>query len=285
MKKVRNYLLLLLVIVSLFFSSIGTTQIANAASVKLPQISAKSAIVIDAKTGKIIYGKNPYARSNPASTTKVLTAILAIEKLSPDKVLTASRTAVSIEKDASNAGIKQGERMKVINFLYAMLLDSANEAANVLAEGTSGNLNSFANLMNNRAKEMGAKNSHFVTAHGYDRPGHYTTAYDMSRIAMYAMKNSLFRKIVATSTFKIASTNKHSKGIYLSNTNKLINRTKDKRYFYPYAIGIKTGYTSHAKHCLVAAAKKGDKEFITVIYGSDNAFSDAIRLFNYAFSK
>jgi D-alanyl-D-alanine carboxypeptidase (penicillin-binding protein 5/6) len=250
-------------------------------TLSVPVILGKSAILIDSKSGQILYEKASNEKHFPASTTKVMTALLSIENLKPDTVITASTKACTIPGDSSSAGIMSGEKLTVTNLLYSLLLDSATEAANILGEKISGSTQSFANLMTKRAKELGAKGTNFVNTNGYDDPNHYTTAYDLSRIAMQAMKYPLFRKIVSTSVYKVPPTNKHPKGIYLSNTNKLVNKVRGSMYFYPYAIGIKTGSTSLAKHTLVSAARKGNIELISVVLYSDNTFDDTIKLFNY----
>lgn len=260
----------------------GTTNKVN--TPVQPVVGGKSAILINAETGQILYKKNCYLKGYPASTTKIITALIAIEKLKPDEVITVSKTACQLDPDSSTAGILPGEKLTVKDLLYSLLLDSANEAANALAEKISGSIPNFVKLMDKRVKELGGLNSNFVTTNGLHRPNHYTTPYDLSKVAMQAMKYPLFRQIVKTSIYHTVPTNKHPKGIYLSNTDKLINKYKGSRYLYPYALGIKTGYTSQALHTFVSAAKKGNLQLISVVFYSQDAFQDTINLFNYGFN-
>lgn len=251
---------------------------------KAPAINACTAILIDARTGQVLYDKKAYNWMYPASTTKILTALLAIENLNLDKEVTVSSTACKIPGDSSTIGIKPGEKIKVRELLYALLLNSANEAANILAEQVSGSVKAFAVKMNQRAKQLGAIGSNFVNANGYPDNRHHTTAYDLSRIAMTAMKNPVFRQIVSTMTHKIPPTNMHINGILLSNTNKLVNKNKGSQYFYQYATGIKTGTSSSSGCVLVSSAKKGNVELISVVMKSSNMYGDSIKLFNYGFN-
>jgi D-alanyl-D-alanine carboxypeptidase len=229
------------VIITLIFSLNVITYAAQPTNInsKQPTISGGSAILINAQTGQIIYEKNANQARYPASTTKVLTALLAVEHLNPNKILTVSKSACAIPGDRSSVGLKAGEQMSVNNLLHALLINSANESANTLAEGVSGSIPAFVKLMNKRARELGAKNSNFVTPHGYHDPKHYTTAYDLAKITMEAMKKPLIRAIVKTQIYKIPPTNIHKSGIYLSNTNKLVNKYRGSAYFYPYAEGVK----------------------------------------------
>lgn len=262
----------------------NTIKIKNNFASAQPVVNGKSAVLINAETGQILYQKNAFLKGYPASTTKIITALLAIEKLKPDEVVTVSKTACQLDPDSSTAGIVPGEKLTVKELLYCLLLDSANESANALAEKISGNIPSFVKLMNKRVKELGGKNSNFVTTNGLHRPNHYTTPYDLSRVAMQCMKYPLFRQIVKTDIYHTQPTNKHPKGIYLSNTDKLINKYKGSRYLYPYALGIKTGYTSQALHTFVSAAKKGNLELISVVFYSQDAFQDTLKILNYGFN-
>lgn len=257
----------------------GGAGVHVSAQTSVPTIAARSAIVMDESTGNILYNKNKDSKVYPASTTKILTALIVLEKLNLNKVLTASKTACSIPSDASNVGIKPGEKMTVKNLLYAMMVSSSCESANILAEGVAGSIPKFVVMMNKRAKQLGATHSNFVNAHGYDDPKHYTTAYDMLLISRQAMKNYTFRAIVSTVSYKIPATNVHKQGITLKTTNKLM--IKGSGYYYSYTKGIKTGYTSIAKHNLVSLADKNGKRYLTVVFGSSDAFYDSVKLYNY----
>lgn len=251
----------------------------------LPDINAKSAILIEANTGQILFQKNPNLRCFPASTTKILTALVALSKEKDlDKLFKVSKNAIMIEPGSSSYYLNEGETISFQDALYAMLLISANDAANVIAENISGSIQEFVKEMNQFAQNIGAKGSHFVNPSGLHNPQHYTTAYDLSLIARQAYKNETLRKIVSTVEYKITTASMHKKPDWqiIYNINKLLR--KNSKYYYPYANGMKTGYTAQAKRCLIASAKKDDIELIAVILSSDDAFADAIKLFDYGFN-
>ena len=162
------------------------------------------------------------------------------------------------DRDGSNLGILSGEELTVEQLLYGLLVHSANDAANVLAEQVSGSIEAFVELMNTKAAELGMKDTHFVNTHGYHDDNHYTTARDMAKLALYAVQNETFQKIVSTATYDIPPTNKYTKVRNLSNNNALINPMKGQKYLYSPAKGIKTGHTSKAGHCLLSEAEKND---------------------------
>ena len=257
--------------------------------------SAAACLLMDYDTGKIIYDKNIYKRMYPASTTKIMTAILALEHCNLSDTATASYEAIyTVPYDYSNANIQVGEQLTINQLLNVLLIASANEAANVLAEHIAGSVSSFAAMMNAKASELGCMDTHFVNANGIHNENHYSTAYDLALIAKYAMQNETFRKIVATSTYTLPATNKFATNDRVfKNTNELILKDESDRvdnYYYPYAIGIKTGYTSAAKNCLVSCSQKDGKEYIAVILGAETTdnglavrYLDSKALFNYAF--
>ena len=244
-------------------------------------------ILIDSKTGKVLYGKNENVKMYPASTTKILTAIIAIENCNLSDKVTASREAViSIPPGYSNAEIQPNDTISVQDLLNVFLIHSANEAGYILAEHISGSIENFANLMNEKAKEIGCTNTHFTNPSGIHNENHYSTAYDMSLIAQYCMKNETFRKIVSTPYITFSPS--EDKQLKFYNTNDLIINTS--KYYYKYAIGIKTGYTSQAKNCLISTSSKDGLELITVILGaahseevSSTRYVDTINLFDYGF--
>ena len=254
-----------------------------------PYIEASSAILIEANSGRVFFEQNADDKRYPASTTKVMTAVLALEALDPAAVATASQTAVDVDRDGSNMGILSGEELTVEQLLYGLLVHSANDAANVLAEQVSGSIETFVELMNTKAAELGMKDTHFVNTHGYHDDNHYTTARDMAKLALYAVQNETFQKIVSTATYDIPPTNKYTKVRNLSNNNALINPMKGQKYLYSPAKGIKTGHTSKAGHCLLSEAEKNDLHYICVVMdapvkqGIDYSFQDTINLFNYGF--
>lgn len=250
-------------------------------------ISAESAILINSSTGQILYSKNEKERRYPASTTKILTAILAIENCSLDEKVIASYNAVmAIPSGYSNAEIRIGEELTVKELLEVFLVHSANEAGYILAEHISGSINNFANLMNQKVTEIGCSNTHFTNPSGLHDKNHYSTAYDLSLIAKYCMQNDTFRSIVSMRSCTIEPTEKHEKRYFL-NTNDMLNPKS--KYYNEYVIGIKTGFTSQAKNCLIAGYKKNNTELISVVLGSSKSasnnsnskFADTKILFEY----
>ena len=234
------------------------------------EISAPSAILIESKTGRILYEKNSEEKRYPASITKIMTALLTLENVEDlqSKATVSYNAVFSVPSGYSVDTLKVGEELSIEELLYALLVKSSNEAANVLAEYVAGNVDSFATMMNTRAAELGCKNTNFVNPNGIHNENHYSTAYDLSLIAKEAMKNETFRKIVSTVSHTLPSTNKYEQtDRNLITTNDLINK-KNKNY-YEYAIGIKTGYTAYAKNCLVAGANKDGVELISVVLGTD----------------
>lgn len=256
---------------------------------KQPEIKAAAAILADRASGRILYEKEVNAKCYPASTTKIMTGLLAIENLNFGDMVTASATAVDVDRDGSNMGILEGEQLTVEQLLYGLMVHSANDAANVLAESVAGSITSFVDKMNSRAVEIGMKNTHFANPHGYHDDNHYTTAYDLYLLANIAMQNEEFAKIVSTPTYEIPPTNKYKEIRSLSNNNALINPMKGRRYLYSAATGIKTGHTSKAGNCLVSSAEKNGSSFICVVLNAPNengtnySFADTITLFNYGF--
>jgi D-alanyl-D-alanine carboxypeptidase (penicillin-binding protein 5/6) len=250
-----------------------------------PEISAPSAILIDSETGRVLYEKNADAKMYPASTTKIMTALLAIEHGNLDDKVTATNNVVKIERGSSQIYIEPGEILTLRQLLYALLLESANDAAIAIAEHISGSVDEFAALMNEKAKSLGAVNSHFVNPNGLHNENHYTTSRDLAIIAREAMKSPVFREIVGTYHYEIPETNKKEARNYITNSNKMIWKVNNK-YKYEPAIGIKTGYTSVAQHCLVGGAAKDGLELIAVGLGNnkDAMYPDVISLFEYGFS-
>ncbi len=251
-----------------------------------PSVSARCAILIDAESGLVLYEKNAHTRMYPASTTKVMTAILALENGNFDDVVTVSYNAVNtISFDSSKAGLYEGEEISFKDLVYTLLICSANDSANVIAEHIAGDVSSFVDMMNTRALEIGAKNTHFVNTHGLHNESHYTTAYDLAILASHAMKMPVFREIVAMRSYSLAPSNKFDETRYFNSTNHLLN--PNSRYYYKNAVGIKTGYTDNAKSCLVSAAEANGKTYIAVVLGAENidgqsmSFVDSRALLSY----
>lgn len=297
-QKKKVFAFFIFIIICNFFSlSFGVTLADKTAELE-SSLSSEAVLIMEPSTGKVIYEKNGYQKRYPASTTKILTAILAIEHCNLNETATASEFAISsIPSGYTTANIQIGETLSVKDLLYVLMLQSANEAAVILAEHISGSQEAFADLMNKKAEEIGCKNTHFINPNGIQAEDHYTTAYDLALIAKYAMQNETFRKIVKTTSYSLPSTSAYPADTRtFTNTNNLLifdNRKRPDNYYYEYATGIKTGYTSAAKNCLVAAAEKNDMEYITVVlgasitYGNSGSISaryvDTISMFNYAF--
>lgn len=251
-----------------------------------PDIAAEAAIVIDATTKTVLYEKNAYERHYPASITKLMTALLSIENLSPNDLITFSTEAIfGIERGSSHIGMDVDEQITVDQALHGLLLMSANEVANGLAEAVSGSISGFAQLMTQRAKELGALDTNFVNPHGLHDDNHYTTAYDMALIGSYLAENDYFLQIMKDYTYEIPPTNKVDEIRYLSQQHKMLNPLRDATIYREDVIGGKTGYTDQARHTLVTMAKEGDTTLVTVVLQSekDTLYSDTNKLLDYGF--
>ena len=286
--RVNKFLIILVMFVLMMNFSISY------GSSEPPEISAGAAILIDSSSNKILYSKNENEKMYPASTTKILTAILTIENCNLDDIVTVPYEAIaSIPSGYSVAALQAGEQLTVEQLLEVMLVHSSNDAANVLAYHVSGSIDAFAALMNNKISELGLENTHFTNPSGMHNENHYTTAYDLSMIMKYCMKNSTFRKLAGLKYCTIPATNKYEERVF-NTTNELLiydNRDVDSNYYYKYAIAGKTGYTTEAKNCLVSVANKDDLELICVIlsvglYPNNLSakFIDTKTLFNYGYN-
>lgn len=244
-------------------------------------ISAPSAALIDFNTGQILYEKNADQKMYPASITKILTAIIALENSNLNDKVTAGEDVLNI--DGNKIYISPGETLPMKDLVYSLLIASANDSAIVIADHIGGSVGGFVDIMNKKAAEIGAKNTHFNNPNGLHDDNHYTTARDMALIARYAMQNETFRNIVTTMKYVIQPTNKFDKVRELYSENRMLKNTK---YKYEGADGIKTGYTSKANQTLVASATRDGHRIIAVIMGAQGArvWEDAIRLLDYGFS-
>lgn len=280
----RRYVALLLCMVGLAFSSIYAEAKAK------PSISAESAVVMDVKSGTILYQKNMDKKQYPASITKVMTGLLAIENSSLSETVTYSREAVTnLESGASNIWIKPGEKLSMEDSLYAILLMSANEACNGVSEHIAGSTENFVKMMNERAKELGCTGTHFANTNGLWMANHYTTAHDMALISRAAYKNPVFAKITGTKRYNIEKTNKNKKR-YLYNHHGMLYASNFSQYLYEYCVGGKTGYTSKCRYTLVTYAKKNNMTLVSVIMKAPNSpwtepneYTDTTKILNYCF--
>ena len=251
-----------------------------------PDIFGEAAILMDGNTGEVLYSKNENKRLYPASITKLATALIAIENRKPTDIITMSKESVfSIEPGSSHIGLDVGEQINLDQGLHALLLASANEAANGIAELCDGSIEDFARHMTRRAKELGAKNTNFTNPHGLHDPNHYTTAYDMALITREAVRQPYFQHIMEETTYQIPPTNKTSEIRYLSQQHRLMNELRDSRMYRNDVIAGKTGFTNEAGNTLVTVAKRGDVELICVVLKSNgaNLYSDTNILLDYGF--
>lgn len=281
MKKNKSFVVLIFVIIFIFINSNITTQASDIAT-EGPDITARSAYVIDNNSNKVIFSKNENVKMQPASTTKIMTAIIVIENCNLDDVVTASYNAVmSIPDGYSTADIEINEQLTVEQLLELLLVCSANDAANILAEFTGGSIDSFVSMMNTKVNDLNLLDTHFTNTFGMDDENHYTTAHDLAYIFKYCLQNDTFRKLAGKASCAIPATNLHEPRSYVS-TNELIVPESDN--YYKYSTAGKTGYTSQAKECLVSSAYKDDLGLIVSVLGSDSRFTDSRRLYDFAYS-
>lgn len=240
-----------------------------------PVLNSRIAVAYDRKTGNVIWGKNEYKKSAMASTTKIMTALLAIENCDLNEVIEVSSKAAGI--GGSRLGLKKDDKINMNDLLYGLMLKSGNDAAVSIAETVGGSVEGFAELMNKKAKEIGLENTHFVTPHGLDDPEHYTTAYELAKLADYALKNDKFAKIVNTKNYTV-TINGYPKVI--SNTNELLGCLDGVN-------GVKTGFTNNAGRCLVTSVNRNNFEIITVVLQADTKkfrTSDSIKIIEYVYN-
>ncbi len=250
-----------------------------------PQLPSEIAILMDADTGAILYEKNAHQKAYPASTTKLMTGLLTVENCNLDEIVNTSYAAVSsITLEDSNIGAKVGEEFTVEQSLYALLVHSANETAYALAEHVGGDLPSFVMMMNMRAEELGALNTHFNNASGLHDQHHYTTAYDLAMIGRGCLNNATFVSFDSYSGYyRMPPTNKTSSTRTLIPRNEML---KGGKYYYEYCKGGKTGFTDEAMYTLVSFAEKNGVRLIAVVMrsGKNQRFLDCTSLFEYGFS-
>lgn len=287
MKKKLSILAVVAIALSLFSP---VTQATESEAKKKPSISADSGIVMDVQSGTILYEKNMDKKQYPASITKVMTALLAIENSSMDEIVTFSQSALNLESGASNINIVKGEKLTMEQCLYGILLMSANEVCNGVAEHIAGSIQNYVKMMNERAKEIGCTGTHFANANGLWQKDHYTTAHDMALIAREAYKNPDFAKIAGTKYYNIPKTNKNKYGHPCQNHHGMLVAGKFPQYVYEYCVGGKTGYTNKCRYTLVTYGKKNGMTIVSVImkapnppWTEPNEYTDTTQLLNYCF--
>lgn len=249
---------------------------AAASSNTKPTINSRRYAIYDRLSGRCIYGKDENKQTAMASTTKIMTAIIVVENCKLEDIVTI--TAKAAGTGGSTLGINKDDKITVNDLIYGLMLRSGNDAAVALAIHTAGSVEEFANMMNQKAKQLNLKNTHFVTPHGLDNEEHYTTAYELAKITDYALKNKTIAKIVATK----------STTIYINEMPRQINNTNELLGNVEGVYGVKTGFTNNAGRCLVTSVKRGDMDLIVVVLGADtrkDRAKDSMKLIEYAFKK
>lgn len=239
-----------------------------------PKIDSKYAVVMDRDSKVVLYGKNENVKAKMASTTKIMTALVTIENTDLNSVVEISRKAAGT--GGSRLKLKAGDKITVKDLLYGLLLRSGNDAAVAIAEYVAGSISAFANLMNQKAMELGLQGTHFETPHGLDTEEHYTTAYELAILTDYALKNDVFANIVKTKTYTIM----------ISNVPRMIHNTNELLGYFHGVYGVKTGFTNGAGRCLVTSAKRDNFDIICVVLGADTKkirTTDSIKLMEYIF--
>ena len=290
-------LVVCLMAAAMLLSGLSYSSEAKAATKEWPSgpsnVSAAGAVVMDMKSGMILYEKNMDKKRYPASITKIMTALLALENSSMSETVTySSEATLGLEFGASNMGLQPGEKITMEQSLYGVMLPSANEACLGVAEHISGSVKNFVNMMNTKAASLGCTGTHFANPNGLWKKNHYTTPHDMALIMRAAMQNSTFRTLCSTKQYEINKTNKTKTKRILVNHHAMLYPINYPQYGYDYCLGGKTGYTYKSGATLVTAAKKGDMELICVVMktksavqGEPNIYTDTIKLFNYCFEK
>ena len=243
---------------------------------ELPKTNSRRYVVYDRISKSMIIGKNEDVKSAMASTTKIMTTIVILEKADLNEKVTVSAKAGGT--GGSRLGLKRGDKASVRDLLYGLMLRSGNDAAVALAEHVGGSVKGFAELMNEKAIELGLTNTHFVTPHGLDDANHYTTALELAKLTDYAMDNETFAKIVGTK----------STTIYINNQSRQINNTNELLGVLNGVVGVKTGFTNNAGRCLVTETKRNNMDIITIVLGADtkkDRTKDSANLIEYTFSK
>lgn len=244
----------------------------TAADPVAPAVTARAAVLVDASTGQILYDKHAHERRPPASTTKIMTALLALESCDPGRPVTVSSRAASTK--GSSMHLRAGEVLTLEQLIYGALMRSGNDACVAIAEHVAGSESTFVMFMNIKAGFLGAVGTSFKNAHGLPATGHYSTAYDLALVTRYAFLNPIFCRAVRTRLLEIKGPGSWEH--FLRNTNKLLWR-------YPWADGVKTGTTSEAGRCLVASATRDGRRLICVVLDSGDRFKDASLLLDYGF--
>lgn len=268
--KIRKQIALFIAAVMMLFSCIPDRAKA------MNEVSAQSAILMEQHSGRILFEKDAHTKRRIASITKIMTAILAIESGKMDDMVTVSARAV--HTDGSSIYLREGEKIKLRDLVYGLMLRSGNDAAVAIAEHVGGSVEGFVFLMNQKAAEIGMRDTHFANPHGLDdAENHYSTAYDMALLMQYAMKNKEFRKIAGTKVYRAPNPGEEWDRVW-RNKNKLLTN------LYEYCTGGKTGYTKRAKRTLVTTASKSGLDLIAVTLNAPDDWNDHIAMYEYGFT-
>lgn len=272
--------------IAILFLFINILPRGNAETLKVSDLISESACLMDADTGQVLFEKNMDSRKFPASITKIITAIVAIEKGNLSDIITMSDNAVfSVGRNTSHISLTPGEQITLKDALYAAMLMSANDACNGIAEHIAGSIDAFTSLMTSKAREVGAKNSNFNNANGLKDAEHYTTAYDMAAITRYALKNPVFTELFGTYIYHMPPNNKQPETRNFANQHCMIANTE---FNYEGIIGGKAGYTTVAQYTLVTAAERDGRRLIAVVMKSpqvNDKYKDTIKLLDYGFNE
>ncbi|MDD6193818.1 MAG: D-alanyl-D-alanine carboxypeptidase [Lachnospiraceae bacterium] len=288
MKKIKKWIAMTMAGLITTMGIMGTASIDVKAEAYWPSnvsVDSGAAVVMEVETGTILYEKNMNQSYYPASITKVMTALLALENCDLDEIITFSETAVyENEGDTSHIAREVGEEMTMESALYGMMLESANECAWAIGEHVGGTMDEFINMMNAKAKELGCTGTHFNNPNGLPDPDHYVTAHDMALIAQAAYKIPKFQELCGTRAYTIPADNK-KEAYNCNNTHGMISNHRGSEHLYEYAVGGKTGYTDEAGNTLVTYAKKDGMTLLCVVLNSKNPahYNDTERLFEYCF--
>lgn len=258
-----------------------------------PKIRSNAAILYEVTSGELVYEKNGKQKAYPASTTKIMTALLALENCEMDEPVTVTRAALNtVSPGSSIAGLQNGEVLSMYEMLECLLVASGNDAASVIAAHIGGTVAQFVEMMNERSRELGCTSTHYTNPSGLHDEEHYTTAEDLLKVTVEAMKHPEFVEIVGSAQVTIPETNKVDHPRYFNNTNQLISQAVTSVNLYSKATGIKTGHTTPAGYCLVSSAENGDLSYIAVVLGGyidentgrNYSYVDSINLFLWGFS-
>ncbi len=253
---------------------LSTTWVVWAAPSSPPATSAAAVVLMEQSSGRVLYSSNMNAELYPASTTKIMTALITLENMELDDKITLPDDFINVGE--TSLGLLPGARQTVEELLMAMMLRSANDAAQALAIGVAGSVEAFADMMNEKAAELGMKHSHFVNPHGLHSEQHYSSAYDLALVARAALDNEEFRRIITTESFTVKKVN-GEEDFRVANRNGLLSR-------YQYADGVKTGYTRQAGNCFVSSATKDGMQLIAVVLNSSDIYADAEALLEWGFA-